>query len=100
LAHLAATVAGGGAARTRVALWICFGVALGGALAALALYALGGVRPPSPDVERWMDGDEPAWDSPPLLAAVRKGTPEPALVEHMAAGLSDHHGDGARRPRV
>ncbi len=99
LAHVAATVAGGGSAGTRVALWICFGLAIGGALFAVALYALGGVRPPSPALERWMDDNEPAWDSPPLLAAIRKRAPEPVLVAHVAEDVSEHDGAGASASR-
>jgi MFS family permease len=45
LVHIATTVAGGGAAGTRTALWICFGLVVGGALTGVALYALGGLRP-------------------------------------------------------
>ena len=55
------------------ALWICFGLAAGGALAGVLLYLLGGVRPSAPALARWMSGREPGWQSPPLLAAVRHG---------------------------
>ena len=73
LVHIAATVAGGGAAGTRVALWICFGLALAGALTAVGLYVLGGVRPPTPNLDRWFAGEAGAWDSPPLFARLRGG---------------------------
>jgi nucleotide-binding universal stress UspA family protein len=40
----------------------------------VGLYWLGGVRrPAAPALELWMGGQEPAWDSPPLLATVRGG---------------------------
>ncbi|HTY96317.1 MAG TPA: MFS transporter [Solirubrobacteraceae bacterium] len=58
---------------TELALWIGFGLALGGAVVAVTLYALGGARPQTPDIERFMDGDGPAWYSPPLLAKLREG---------------------------
>jgi MFS family permease len=72
LLHLAMTVGHGQAAGIRTALWVCFGLSAGGALLAVSLYALGRVRPPTPVLERWFAGEEPAWDSPPLLAAIRR----------------------------
>jgi hypothetical protein len=51
---------------TRAVLWICFGLAVGGALFAVWLYLLGHVRPPAPAVEHWFGGGGPAWESPPL----------------------------------
>jgi hypothetical protein len=74
LLHLAATVGDSTAAGIRTALWVCLGVSGGGALLAISLYALGGVRPPTPVLERWFGGENPAWDSPPLLAAVRRSS--------------------------
>jgi hypothetical protein len=38
----------------------------------VALYALGGARPQTPDLERFLAGERPAWYSPPLLARVRR----------------------------
>lgn len=74
LLHLAMTVGGSPAAGTRTALWVCFGLSAGGALLAISHYALGAVRPPSPELERWFGGEAPAWDSPRLLAAMRRGS--------------------------
>jgi MFS family permease len=71
LLHLATTAGGSTAGGTRIALWICFGLATGGTLVAICLYVLGRVRPPAPAMERWFSG-EPAWESPPLLARLRK----------------------------
>jgi len=34
------------------------------------------VRPPTPAFESWLAGEGPAWDSPPLLAAIREGPAE------------------------
>ncbi len=81
--HFAATVGGSAASGTGIALWIGFGLAVLGALTAVALYALGGARPQAADVERFMDGEGPAWYSPPLLAAVRNG-PQPQTLAHGA----------------
>jgi MFS family permease len=72
LIHVAATVGHSQASGIKTALWICFGLSAGGALLAICLYALGGVRPPTPVMERWFAGERPAWDSPPLLAAIRR----------------------------
>jgi MFS family permease len=81
-AHFAATVGGNLQSGTRIALWIGLGLAVGAAVIAVALYALGGARPQTPDLERFMAGERPAWYSPPLLAAVRrKRTLRQALAE-------------------
>jgi hypothetical protein len=72
-AHLAATVGGSLDAGTGTALWIGLGLALGGAAIGVTIYALGGARPQTPDIEGFVDGDGPAWYSPPLLARVRPG---------------------------
>ena len=53
LVHVATTVGGSPAAGTQTALWICFGIATGGTLVAVSLYALGRVRPPAPALEVW-----------------------------------------------
>jgi hypothetical protein len=72
-AHFAATVGGNLDAGTGIALWIGFGLALGGAGIGVAIYALGGARPQTPDIERFVAGEAPAWYSPPLLARLRPG---------------------------
>jgi MFS family permease len=72
LLHVATTVGHSEASGIRTALWICFALSAGGALLAICLYVLGGVRPPTPVMERWFAGERPAWDSPPLLAAIRR----------------------------
>jgi hypothetical protein len=69
--HLAATVGGSPAAGTGIALWIGLGLALAGAAIGVALYALGGARPQTPHLERFLAGASPAWHSPPLLARLR-----------------------------
>ena len=53
------------------AIWICLGIAAAGGVAAVALYTLGGGGLPVPDLDAWTGG-EPAWESPPLLAWLRR----------------------------
>jgi hypothetical protein len=83
-AHFALTVGGSLAKGTEIALWIGLGLALGGALIAVSLYLLGGARPQAPDFEAFLGGDDAAWDSPPLLAAVRRRPRVGALAEDTA----------------
>ena len=73
-AHFAATVGGNLDAGTGDALWIGLGIAVGGALLGVGIYALGGARPQAPDIDRFLSGPAPAWYSPPLLARVRPGS--------------------------
>ncbi len=80
-AHFAATVGGNVRSGTGIALWIGVGLAASGALLAVLLYALGGARPQTPNIARFMDGEGAAWYSPPLLAAVRGRSARPALAE-------------------
>ena len=70
VAMTAATVAGG----LRLADVIV--VVLVGAVGVLvvALLLLGGARPHPPDLERWLAGQEPAYDSPPVLSRVRRSS--------------------------
>ena len=69
--HMAVTVGGGIDEGTRIALWIGLGLAVLGAVAGVVIYALGGARPQAPDLDAFVDGEAPAWYSPPLLARVR-----------------------------
>lgn len=70
-AYVAATVAGSLEEGTGIALWIGFGLALGGAAVAVLIYVLGGARPQEADIHGFMAGRGPAWYSPPLLDRVR-----------------------------
>lgn len=79
--HLAATVGGNAEAGTGIALWIGFGLALGGAAVGVALYLLGGARPQTPNIQGFLAGEGPAWYSPPLLSLVREPVPERATEE-------------------
>jgi len=81
LLHFAVTLAGLPTAAMGTALWICFALSAGGALAGVALYLLGGVRPSAPKVQPWRDHVGSAWPSPPLLAAVRPGPARRAIGE-------------------
>jgi MFS family permease len=71
-AHLAVTVGGSLDAGIGIALWIGLALALGGAVIGVSIYALGGARPQTPDLDRFVAGEAPAWYSPPLLARVRR----------------------------
>jgi MFS family permease/nucleotide-binding universal stress UspA family protein len=78
LAHFAVTAAADLTTGTGYALWIGLGLAIGGAVFGVAIYALSGARPQRPDLDEFIDGDSPAWYSPPLLARLRPGLPPPA----------------------
>ena len=69
--HLAATAGGNLDAGTGIALWIGLGLAVGGAAIGVVIYALSAARPQTPDLERFLAGAAPAWDSPPLLGRIR-----------------------------
>jgi MFS family permease len=92
LAHVAATVGSSPEAGTRAALWICFGIATGGTLVAVSLYALGRVRPPAPVLEVWMSGRAPAWYSPPLLDRIRDSSGATVLTEPLACDAGGQYG--------
>ncbi len=68
--HLSVTVGGSLDTGTSIALWIGLALALAGAVIGVAIYALGGARPQTPDLDRFVAGEAPAWYSPPLLARV------------------------------
>jgi hypothetical protein len=72
LTHFALSLAGLPTAAMRTTLWVCFGLAVGGTLVGVLLYVLGGAAPPAPSLRRFLDDNEPGWESPPLLAAIRR----------------------------
>ena len=82
--HFAATVGGNSRVGTGIALWIGFGLAIGGAVTAVLLYVLGRARPQTPNLERFMAGEGPAWYSPPLLAGIRRRSHHRALADEPA----------------
>jgi len=73
LAHFAISAAGLPTPAMSTALWVCFGLAVGGTLLGVLVYVLGGSAPPAPSLDRFLGGSEPGWESPPLFAAVRRG---------------------------
>jgi len=83
-AHFAATVGGGLRAGTGIALWIGVGLAAVGATIGVLLYVLGRARPQTPDLDRFLAGEAPAWYSPPLLAGVRRNRLERVALEEPA----------------
>lgn len=91
-AYFAAHAAGGLTAGAVDALWIGFGLAVGGAIFGVVVYALSGARPQQPDLDTFLDGESPAWYSPPLLARLRPRLPAPAVPERArpAATPSPH----------
>ncbi|MGO4442238.1 MFS transporter [Mycobacterium sp. 2YAF39] len=80
LAHIADALPGDLAVGTGITLWIGFGLAVGGAVFGVAIYALSGARPQKPDLDAFLDGEAPAWYSPPLLARLRGLPTSPALT--------------------
>ncbi|HUB35851.1 MAG TPA: MFS transporter [Solirubrobacteraceae bacterium] len=82
-AHIALTVGGSLDAGTGIALSISLGLALAGAAIGVLIYALGGARPRTPDIDRFLEGDLPAWYSPPLLAKLRGRHTKPSATPAM-----------------
>jgi hypothetical protein len=82
--HFAATVSSDPRTGTGIALWAGLGFAVGGTTIAVLVYLLGGARPQTAQVERFLDGEGPAWYSPPLLAGVRQPSPRSRLAEEGA----------------
>jgi hypothetical protein len=83
-AHFAVTVGPNPVSGTGIALWIGLGLAAGGAAIAVLIYLLGGARPQTPQLDRFLSGQGPAWYSPPLLAAARNRSTTGALAEEPA----------------
>jgi MFS family permease len=78
--HLAMTAAPQPSSGIHTALWVCFGLAAGGGLFATYILLLGRARLQRPDLERWVEGEEPAWTSPPVAAGIRGETTEPPVL--------------------
>ena len=89
LAHFAVTASSDLNVGTGYALWIGFGLAIGGALFGVAIYALSGARPQRPNLDRFIDGESPAWYSPPLLARIRSDLPSPVAAAEYVPGSHD-----------
>jgi hypothetical protein len=86
LFHVAVSIGRNANAGTATALWICLGISAFGVVVGVSLYALGGVRLPLPAFERWMAGEGPALDSPPLFAIVRRRSIEARQSATAATG--------------
>ncbi len=89
-AHLATRYSGDLLEGTDLALWVGFALAIGGAVFGVAVYALSGARPQKPDLDEFLDGDSPAWYSPPLLARLR-GLPSPTAAAGPVAATTARH---------
>jgi hypothetical protein len=72
LLHLAMTVSSKPSGGIATAVWVCFGLAAGCGILMAYLFALGRVQFRAPDLERWNEGQKPAWESPPLAARIRR----------------------------
>jgi MFS family permease len=66
LLHMSETVGASPPAGIESAVWVVFGVALVGAVVAVAIWIAGGARLQRPDIEPWLEGEKPAISSPPL----------------------------------
>jgi nucleotide-binding universal stress UspA family protein len=94
-AYFAVAAPGDLVAGTGYALWIGFGLAIGGAVFGVAIYALSGARPQRPDLDEFLDGDSPAWYSPPLLARLRNLPPNPPVTKQVPANATPVQRDAA-----
>jgi MFS family permease len=70
--HFATTVGSSPAAGVRDALWISLAIVVGGSALAAFVYFAGGARPQTPQMTTFLNGEGPAWPSPPLLARLRR----------------------------
>lgn len=66
LLHLAETASAKPAVGSEAAIWVATGIALGGAAFAVAIFSRGRARLQRPDIGTWLEGEEPAIESPPL----------------------------------
>jgi MFS family permease len=66
LLHLAETVGADPATGIETAVWVATAIAFGGALLAAGIFTWGGGRLQRPEIDAWLEGEEPALPSPPL----------------------------------
>jgi nucleotide-binding universal stress UspA family protein/MFS family permease len=98
-AHFATTVVPGNLdSGTGIALWIGLGIAVGGAILGVTIYALSGARPQKPDLDAFLQGVAPAWHSPPLLAGIRTTVAAQATAPVAIATATSHLTNRAVRP--
>lgn len=69
--YLAGALAPEKSAGVADAVWICLAVCVAGVAAAVVLYGTGERGLQRPDLDRWQEEGEPAWDSPPLFGRLR-----------------------------
>jgi hypothetical protein len=104
--HLALTTGSSRPAGIQNAVWVCFAIVVTGAAISLYVFILGRGRLQVPDIARWGEDGEPAWDSPPLAAGIRAPAPhtapdnqleltsrEAARVEALVRALVAEHGE-------
>lgn len=95
LLHLAMTVSANPSDGISTAMWVCVGIAAGAGAFATYLVILGRARLQRPDLERWNEGEEPAWDSPPLAAGIRgEGGIDSGRWHPGTARMSPHRSGG------
>jgi len=101
------TTGGSPAAGIQIAVWVCFAIVVTGALVSLYVFILGRGRLQVPNISRWDQSGEPAWDSPPLAAGIRTtlpsssdgngladpSSPDGARAEALARALQAAHGE-------
>jgi len=98
-AHFAMTVVPGNLdSGTGIALWIGLGIAVGGAILGVTIYALSGARPQKPDLDAFLQGLAPAWHSPPLLAGIRTTVAAEASAPVALATAASHLTNRAVQP--
>ena len=85
-------VTGGG---VKAGMWVCFAIVVAGAGLALLVFVLGGAKLQRPDLKRWQEGEDPAWDSPPLFAVPHRLNAAPAAASRPQR-QSDAQGDPGR----
>jgi hypothetical protein len=90
LVHLAMTVSDKLPEGIGTAMWVCVGIAAGAAVFAVVVGILGPVRLQRPDLERWENGEEPAWSSPPLAARIRERRSVDSSGGHVGTARSWH----------
>jgi MFS family permease len=71
LAYVVTQIGGSPQNGARDGVWICLSLAGLGALLAMVMFVAGGGRLQAPDLERWQEENEPAWDSPAVFGRFR-----------------------------
>jgi MFS family permease len=80
LVFVVAQIGGTSPTAIRDGVWICLAITALGAVFAVSVFLTGSGRLQAADLERWQGGDEPAWETPRLLAS-RRPVPGPILAQ-------------------